>query len=387
MKEKRLNLIVDGEPPENRDIRPAPEMAAGRFRTEDGKALDRKPEHMTHLHGNVLVLKTHPRIVLGGRLDSLEAEVICLQTRARGAGEDTRADWLGEITTFCRGLMGSEVTEKPLDGWMLLGLKSQELREQSQQPRKYFGIGHLLPDCSLGKWSVELNRLRALSRQAELAAAGAFVRPGGTAERTDLLEGYVEPEFPSLLFAKDGEIYDLDGCRAVAIGGAYSVDKFYRLSGGAPWFPSEQPDERIKRRVEAQLEKAGWTMDCVLSHTTPIRYMPRHAFLPMAVGSSGRRVRKGRHLVMIIAAYTGAGKSTFAKRAEGAVDLATMPRRWFLSPSDGKDGAHEGEKSARYFLRDPRYPNNCILDVLRVEQEYPYVLIPTNARTIGRLWE
>ncbi|MDE6456037.1 MAG: cobalamin adenosyltransferase, partial [Dysosmobacter sp.] len=112
-----------------------------------------------------------------------------LQIRARGAGEDTRADWLGEITTFCRGLMGSEVTEKPLDGWTLLGLKSQELREQSQQPRKYFGIGHLLPDCSLGKWSVELNRLRALSRQAELAAAEAFVRPDGTAERTDLLEG------------------------------------------------------------------------------------------------------------------------------------------------------------------------------------------------------
>ncbi len=190
MKEKRLNLIVDGEPPENRDIRPAPEMAAGRFRTEDGKALDRKPEHMTHLHGNVLVPKTHPRIVLRGRLDSLEAEVICLQTRARGAGEDALAGWLGEITVFCRSLMCSEVTEKPLDEWTLLGLRSQELREQSQQPRKYFGIGHLLPDCSLGKWSVELNRLRALSRQTELAAAEAFVRPDGTAARTDLLEGY-----------------------------------------------------------------------------------------------------------------------------------------------------------------------------------------------------
>ena len=62
----------------------------------------------------------------------LEAEVICLQTRARGAGEDTLAGWLGEITAFCRSLMGSEVTEKPLDGWTLLGLKSQELREQSQ---------------------------------------------------------------------------------------------------------------------------------------------------------------------------------------------------------------------------------------------------------------
>lgn len=35
---------------------------------------------------------------------------------------------------------------------------------------------------------------------------------------------YVKEEFPNLLFAKDGEVYDLEGCKAIAIGGAYSVD-------------------------------------------------------------------------------------------------------------------------------------------------------------------
>lgn len=149
-----------------------------------------KPEHMTHLHGNVLVPKTHPRIVLRGRLDSLEAEIVCLQLRAQRAGEETLAGWLEEITTFCRCLMSCEVAEKPLGKWKLLGLESRELREQSQQPRKYFGVGHLLPDCRLGEWSVELNRLRALSRQVELAAAEAFVHPDGMAERDDLLQGY-----------------------------------------------------------------------------------------------------------------------------------------------------------------------------------------------------
>lgn len=190
IREKRLNLIVDGELPENREIRPAPEMAAGRFRTEDGELLEGKPEHMTHLHGNVLVPKTHPRIVLRGQLDSLEAETICLQVRARRAEEETLAGWLEEITVFCRGLMRHEVTEAPLEEWNLLGLGSQELRDQSQQPQKYFGIGHLLPDCRLGEWCMELNRLRALSRQVELAAVAAFVRPDGTAERSDLLQGY-----------------------------------------------------------------------------------------------------------------------------------------------------------------------------------------------------
>ena len=30
------------------------------------------------------------------------------------------------------------------------------------------------------------------------------------------------------------------------IGGAYSVDKYYRIRNGLPWFESEQPDEMIK---------------------------------------------------------------------------------------------------------------------------------------------
>lgn len=36
---------------------------------------------------------------------------------------------------------------------------------------------------------------------------------------------YVEDDFPNLLFAIDGEVYDLDGNNAIAIGGAYSVDR------------------------------------------------------------------------------------------------------------------------------------------------------------------
>lgn len=36
---------------------------------------------------------------------------------------------------------------------------------------------------------------------------------------------YEEAEFPNLHFAKDGQIYDLEGCKAIVIGGAYSVDK------------------------------------------------------------------------------------------------------------------------------------------------------------------
>ena len=34
----------------------------------------------------------------------------------------------------------------------------------------------------------------------------------------------MEDDFPNLLFAKDGEIFDLEGHKAIVLGGAYSVD-------------------------------------------------------------------------------------------------------------------------------------------------------------------
>lgn len=91
---------------------------------------------------------------------------------------------------------------------------------------------------------------------------------------------YVEDEYPNLLFAKDGEVYDLEGLKAIAIGGAYSIDKWYRLQCGAKWFADEQPLEEIKRRVEDKLTSLGWKIDAVLTHTCPARYIPTEAFIP-----------------------------------------------------------------------------------------------------------
>ena len=90
---------------------------------------------------------------------------------------------------------------------------------------------------------------------------------------------YVEEEYPNLLFAKDGEIYDLDGQKAIVIGGAYSVDKWYRLRMDMNWFPDEQPSDEIKCRVIKKLEEQDWNVDVVLSHTCPERYIPIEAFL------------------------------------------------------------------------------------------------------------
>ena len=42
-------------------------------------------------------------------------------------------------------------------------------------------------------------------------------------------------KYPSLLFALGGEVYGLDDRSCIAIGGAYSIDKQYRLLRGAAW--------------------------------------------------------------------------------------------------------------------------------------------------------
>jgi 3-oxoacid CoA-transferase subunit A len=90
---------------------------------------------------------------------------------------------------------------------------------------------------------------------------------------------YIEPDIPNLLFAKDGEIYDIEGKKCVVIGGAYSVDKEYRLERNWGWWADEQPSEEIKRYVEHRLETEGWRVDVVLSHTAPLKYEPREMFL------------------------------------------------------------------------------------------------------------
>ena len=91
---------------------------------------------------------------------------------------------------------------------------------------------------------------------------------------------FYEPEYPNLLFAEDGELYDLEGKQTLVIGGAYSVDKYYRIMNGMKWFPDEQPDMQVKKKVKQVLDNINWTVDQVLSHTCPIKYEPTEVFLP-----------------------------------------------------------------------------------------------------------
>lgn len=88
---------------------------------------------------------------------------------------------------------------------------------------------------------------------------------------------FIEEGYPNLIFAKDGEIYNIDGKKILVIGGAYSVDKQYRLLHGYKWFKDEQ---LTKKEMDTILDKVkGKHFDIVLTHTCPYEYEPREVFM------------------------------------------------------------------------------------------------------------
>ena len=165
------------------EILPAQQAKPDCYRLENGAIFLEKPEHMTHLQGNVLVNKTHPRILFRGKMDLLEAEMMLCQLKV----QDIRNE-LGEILSFARHLLRCEIMGEPVTQWRLLGLTPEELRKHSHFPQDYYGQPHFMPQYTDGEEILLLNRLRCIARQVELAAAKAFTDENGKTDRLDLLQ-------------------------------------------------------------------------------------------------------------------------------------------------------------------------------------------------------
>lgn len=93
----------------------------------------------------------------------------------------------------------------------------------------------------------------------------------------------VEPEYPSLLFALDNAIYRLHDKEAIVYGGAYSVDKPWRLATGQKWFPDEQMNDYELEMAFDYLVFSGSRLikkpNIVLAHTCPYNKRPVEMFL------------------------------------------------------------------------------------------------------------
>lgn len=153
-----------------------------------GRGYATKPEYMTHLRGNLLVPKTDARIAFRGQLDSLSAMLISLQCDSEQSGCHMLTSDLGELLACVQHILGAEVKDEPLADAKVLGLDETNLRSQSHNVKKYFGIDHPIPDYTMGKMAASINLLRTKVRETELAAAHAFMTSDGT-EREDIIRG------------------------------------------------------------------------------------------------------------------------------------------------------------------------------------------------------
>ncbi len=172
-----------------REDAPAGASSIPEYRTLFGAVLSEKPEHMTHLKGNVLVFKDHPRIAFRGWIDTLEGEVLLAQQAAAGEGLPTLAEELEEVLAFVRRFIRFDVLEEPVGEFCLCGYTPDELREYSHYPERHFGQGHFLPHYTDGPALLALNRVRTVARQSELAAYAAFRSGEGEVSRPDILLG------------------------------------------------------------------------------------------------------------------------------------------------------------------------------------------------------
>ena len=165
------------------EILPGEQAKIQKYKLLNGAVLEEKPEQMTHLHGDVLVLKNHPRIAFRGAMDSLEAELVLCQLKC----EPWRKE-LGEILALSRMLIRCEVLEEPVPEGKLCGLTEEEQRKHSHRPQDFYGQTHFMPEYADGETVLLLNKCRCAARSAELAAARAFIREDGTADRQDILK-------------------------------------------------------------------------------------------------------------------------------------------------------------------------------------------------------
>ena len=164
-------------------ILPADQAKKERWQLISGGYVEEKPEHMTHLNGDVLVPKTHPRILFRGKMDTLEAELILCQL-----ADPELITPVGEVLSLARQLIRCDVLEEPLVWDKLCGLTEEEQRRRSHFPQDYYGQPHFMPSAADGPVIARLNRARCAAREAELAAANAFSDRDGSPTRPDLLK-------------------------------------------------------------------------------------------------------------------------------------------------------------------------------------------------------
>ena len=146
-----------------------------------------KPEECTHLNGQELVPKCHPKIRFRGLVDSLYAALAELELLAGEKGMPVLTEETRILRKYSGQIQKAEVTGQLLPFIDFYGWSPEEIRNRSHYPQKYYGVGHFRAHPKNGMMMIRLNQMRTRIRELEVVAVevyGPKVEGGG---RSDLV--------------------------------------------------------------------------------------------------------------------------------------------------------------------------------------------------------
>lgn len=152
-----------------------------------GARFQTKPEPMTSLTGNKLVYKNNPRIAFRGLVDSLEAEMLYSIALLKDKGNKEVLSGMEQLYEYTRVLLRAEVLGEVMPDLKISNLDSDQIREYSHKPKKYFGVDHFIMKGDESMELMLLNRLRAKVRELEVHSITPFALTKGE-ERDDILK-------------------------------------------------------------------------------------------------------------------------------------------------------------------------------------------------------
>lgn len=82
-----------------------------------------------------------------------------------------------------------------------------------------------------------------------------------------------------IYFVQNGEVLTIDEKKFLVIGGAFSIDKDYRLRKGYPYWENEELNKQEMEQIFINIK--GKKYNYVLSHTCPLSVMPEKALFDL----------------------------------------------------------------------------------------------------------
>ena len=151
-----------------------------------------KPEYMTQIEGNTLILKSNKRIVFRAKVETFLSELLLAAKDFEifnGSEKLTRD--MESLIKFVSNILVAESLDKVLENQSLLdGKNLSTIEDAAHNPKEYLGRAHLLELSLKNDITVlKLNRLKALARELETFAVEYFVQ-GDRVFRKDLLHAF-----------------------------------------------------------------------------------------------------------------------------------------------------------------------------------------------------